>query len=83
MPPHKQLQLSQSLKVQQQRKQQKITSKVGSQIPSSLPVKKDQRLTSSNKTQEEEEEKIIGEDEPLLKDTKKGSSFPTSNDSIV
>uniref|UniRef100_A0A915PFJ9 Uncharacterized protein n=1 Tax=Meloidogyne floridensis TaxID=298350 RepID=A0A915PFJ9_9BILA len=91
--PHKQLQLSQSLKLQQQqsqKKQQKIPTlrqvdKLGTQIPSSLPIKTTQKLKSSTATKdkEEEEENIHGEDEPLIRGSRKGIGPPSPNDSIV
>uniref|UniRef100_A0A1I8BWA0 WH2 domain-containing protein n=1 Tax=Meloidogyne hapla TaxID=6305 RepID=A0A1I8BWA0_MELHA len=89
--PHKHLQLSQSLKLQQQKKQQKIPTpmrqlgKFGSQIPSSLPVKTSQRMESSKakEDKDEEEGKIHGEDEPLIQGSKKGIGPPPPNDSIV
>uniref|UniRef100_A0A915LKX9 Potassium channel voltage dependent KCNQ C-terminal domain-containing protein n=1 Tax=Meloidogyne javanica TaxID=6303 RepID=A0A915LKX9_MELJA len=90
---HKQLQLSQSLKLQQQqsqKKQQKIPTlrqldKVGTQIPSSLPIKTNQKLESSKakKDKDEEEENIQGEDEPLIRGSKRGIGPPAPNDSIV
>uniref|UniRef100_A0A914KM14 Potassium channel voltage dependent KCNQ C-terminal domain-containing protein n=1 Tax=Meloidogyne incognita TaxID=6306 RepID=A0A914KM14_MELIC len=91
--PHKQLQLSQSLKLQQQqsqKKQQKIPTlrqldKVGTQIPSSLPIKTSQKLETSaaKKDKDEEEENIHGEDEPLIRGSRKGIGPPAPNDSIV
>uniref|UniRef100_A0A915M9Q1 Potassium channel voltage dependent KCNQ C-terminal domain-containing protein n=1 Tax=Meloidogyne javanica TaxID=6303 RepID=A0A915M9Q1_MELJA len=62
--------------------------KVGTQIPSSLPIKITQKLETSTakKDKDEEEENhgdIHGENEPLIRGSRKGIGPPAPNDSIV